>query len=655
MEGLKTLDSLVEYGFFEPADLLAAQRLCALAEVEDADIALALALAFRSARNGDVLVDLADLPHAFLDREGSVYTLEAALWPTDRLAWARSVGAISSLAGSGNTPFVVEGTRIYVQRLYTAECSVVNDLVGRLSAGTVATGSGHEDPLAWRPGLVAKEGFDLAGTIEALMDSAANGQERNEEQITAIHSMVKDTFTVISGGPGTGKTVTVAKGLAVLLTGFYGSGVNREPVVKVAAFTGKAAARAKEALAAAAASIERDHGDLGLDTAAIRAIEPITIARLIGMGWGITSQPKVNAENPIEADVIVIDEVSMVSVADLATILAGTSPHTRVVLVGDHNQLPSIDAGQVMADLIGGATAAKADRAMVALKKNYRSERHINDLAQAVLDGDVERVWAGLHVVSPKDTTSLFSPKTHGAQGNRREVGGNEGDLGCFFVETDLAGPMTPERVGTGVADLMLAQRQYIRELVDQGQIKEAVTANTDAVVLAVHQRGYGSREHWNLAMDRWIHRLPAHRIRPDWVGRPVMITENDAHIGVVNGDVGIVVTSGEYGRSGKVALDGRVDDHGNHDLVDLNRLRALETVHAMTVHKSQGSEYATVVLLLPASLSPLLSRELVYTAITRAKKRVIIVGARDILNQAVTTPNRRASGLRERLTTALA
>lgn len=642
MDLARTLDYLQAIQMVGPSDVIGAQTLCRVAGGASDAVVLAVVLALWSSRTGDVLIDLANLPTSQVDREGEVQPLPDNLWPDDRIAWAAEVAGQERLAGEGG-PLVVRGTQVYVQRLWAAETDVVANLAARLGAGEQPSQVLIDDPLAWRPGITPKTGFDLDSVMAELL-APAPGYSVDEAQLAAVKSIVTRPFTVVSGGPGTGKTATVAKALSLVLTGFTGSGPGGLPVIKVAAFTGKAAARAKEALAKAANEIDARHADLGLNTEGIRALEPTTIARLIGMGWGITTAPKVDATNPIEADMIVIDEVSMVSLGDLQAVLAGTHPRTHVVLVGDHNQLPSIDAGQVMADLIGGAKAAMADDAMIALQTNYRSEQHINALADAVLAGDVGASVERMEMLTPQGTSAFFSELSPGGDG-----GDQPGR--CAFVETDLRGPLTKDRVGAGLAEFMIHQRRRVRDLVLAGDILGALRANTDAVVLAVHQRGWGSRQHWNQAMDRWFHELPLHRVREDWIGRPVMVTANDRHIDVVNGDIGVVVTNG---RDAQVAIDGRFTAAGEPDLIDLARLRTLETVHAMTVHKSQGSEYGTVVVLLPAVPSPLMTRELLYTAITRAKKNVIIVGTRTVLEAGITTRNTRSSGLGPRLAAAL-
>ena len=644
LDHFQVLHHLQAIEMLGPSDVIGAHTLCRVAGVDAGRVHLAVALALWSARTGDVLVDLANLPTSLVNREGEVVALPDELWPADRQAWAELVASQRGLAGEDG-PLVVVGTQVYLQRLWAAESAVVANLAARLGAREPVSPVVIDDPIAWKPGLTPRTDFDLESTMAALFTPAPGWADRgvDEDQVAAVRSMVTRPFTVVSGGPGTGKTATVAKALSLVLTGFTGSGPGGVPVIKVGAFTGKAAARAKEALAKAADEIDAHHAGLGLNTEGIRALEPTTIARLIGMGWGITTAPKVHAEEPIEADLLVIDEVSMVSLSDLQAVLAGTHPRTHVVLVGDHNQLPSIDAGQVMADLVGGATAAGADDAMIALQTNYRSEQHINRLATAVLAGDIAAAWTELEMLTPQGTSAFFSELSG--------VNGAAAPGRCAFVETDLRGPLTKERVGTGLATFMLERRRAVRDLVLAGDVPGALRANTDAVVLAVHQRGWGSRQHWNQAMDRWFHDLPLHRVREDWVGRPVMVTANDRHIDVVNGDVGVVVSAG---REAQVALDGRVDETGQPDLIDLTRLRTLETVHAMTVHKSQGSEYGTVVVLLPAVVSPLMTRELLYTAITRAKKHVIIVGARHVFEAGITTPNTRFSGLGPRLADAL-
>jgi exodeoxyribonuclease V alpha subunit len=401
------------------------------------------------------------------------------------------------------------------------------------------------------------------------------------------------------------------------------------PVVELVAPTGKAAARLAESIAAAAGGLAQTES-LRPVSVALAGYRPRTIHRLLGSRGraGFTH----DARHPLTADVVVVDEASMVSAHLMARLLEALRPDARLVLVGDPDQLTSVEAGAVMADIVRSAsTHPGSDLAasVVRLEGSHRfgSDSAIGQLADAIRSGDANMVMALLEA---------------GSSGGG-DVQWSDGDLAADH-------PLVDE-VAT-----------HARQMVEHSRSADASAAVTHLgglAVLCANRAGPNGVAAWNtwteLALNgetpsetpsqHWARRHTSGRRRALWYpGRPVMVTANDYVNGLFNGDVGVVVV---HNGGRQVAF---ADDAGGVRLVDTGRLGSVATMWATTIHKSQGSEYDQVVVVLPDHASPLLTRQLLYTAVTRARHQVTVVGAADIVRQAVLTEVARASGLTDRL-----
>jgi exodeoxyribonuclease V alpha subunit len=435
---------------------------------------------------------------------------------------------------------------------------------------------------------------------------------------------------VISGGPGTGKTSTVLKILALL------TGQSERPLrIALAAPTGKAAARMQESIRAAKPG-------LGLTPKQAAQIpeEASTLHRLLGSRPG-SVYFRYNADHPLPLDVLVVDEVSMVGLALLAKTVDALLPSTRLILLGDKDQLASVDAGAVLGDLCTGAgrfspefqaqLAALTNEALprgkespsplvdaiVLLRHSYRfgADSGIGALAQAVNRGR-----------SAEATTLL---------GSRADIDWHDLADSAALPE-QLAEPVatgfTPylEAVQTGAAPaVVFAQFNRFRVLVALRQGPFGVEALNSLCEAVLQQRGLiDSRQNW-------------------YPGRPIMVVRNDYNLRLFNGDIGITLPDPEEPERMKVFFLG--NDSALRSFAPA-RLPEYETVYAMTVHKSQGSEFERVLVVTPNESSPVLSRELLYTALTRAKQQANFYGAPEVFSDAVERRLRRSSGLRDRL-----
>lgn len=384
---------------------------------------------------------------------------------------------------------------------------------------------------------------------------------------------------IVTGGPGTGKTTRVAE----MLCRAAKAGTTR---IELAAPTGKAAARVREALLPALERLS--------PPAELRAVVPTaakTLHRLLGARPGRASTT-LGPREPLDVDLLVVDEASMVGVALLAKTLGALPCGARVVFLGDRDQLASVDPGAVFADLCAEGTVL--DGARTALTRSYRFDvaGGIGALAAAVRERRADDAVARLR----------------------------EGRDGLSWTATGRA------------ADLVGAVERASRE--------------DRRVLCAVRQGPFGVAA-LNELFERRLHRTGALERHADvwYPGRPVMVVRNDAALGLFNGDLGVTERDAD-GRL-RVMFPG---EGGERRGIAPARLPPHETAYAMTVHKSQGSEFDRVTVVLPPDPTPVATRELLYTAITRARHEVEIVATEDALRAAIATSTRRISGLRDAL-----
>ncbi len=553
------------------ADVHLATRLGVLGEEPDPSVRLAVALTCRAVRNGSVCLDLAAVGDEAIDTD------EPLPWP-EPTAWTARVKA-SPLTAAGVLHW--EHDLLYFDRYLRQEAQLCADLIARIG----------------RP----------APALPADLDSAAARLfpgDTYDEQRAAAARAVSAWTTVLTGGPGTGKTTTVA-GLIALLARERPDG--RPLRVALAAPTGKAAARLHAAVRAEVADARFADDERAL----LSAVRASTLHRLLGPRPDNSTRFRHHRGNRLPHDVIVVDETSMVSLTMMARLVEAVRPDARLVLVGDHNQLASVDAGAVLADLVAGLPAAT----VAELHTNHRSEADIVDLGAAIRTGDADRA---VHLLRQES----------------EEVG---------FDET---GESLSEELRAAVLDAALELRRTARA----GDAEAALAALERHRLLCAHRDGPAGVSHWNRQVERWISDATVHEggddpVRETWyAGRPVLITANDPTLGLHNGDSGVVV------RAEDGSLRVVVQVATGIKWLSPGRLDALETMHAMTIHKAQGSQASVVTVLLPDSESRLLTRELLYTAVTRARHRVNVVGTVAVVRDALARRVRRASGLRQRL-----
>lgn len=593
------LAPFVDAGVFDVAEVQFVETVARLHhEPVSPDEALALAVALRAPRHGHVGVELAEIARRFVPDAAVAVELP---WP-DPDRWAdvlRNSGLVHDPADTDSDillPLVLDGGRIYLHRYHRHETDVADLLRRRADRGP--RGAAEPDP-------------ERTALLDVLLPPPADGGE--DRQRIAVERALRHPVTVVAGGPGTGKTHTIARLLAAVLADPDG-GVE---TVALAAPTGKAAARMTEAVHAAVA-----HLPTGVVPDEVRdrlgRTEATTIHSLIGLRPG--GRVLRDRHRPIVADLVVVDETSMVDLPLLARLLDATPPDGRLVFVGDPDQLASVGAGTVLADMVGPARSGVSrpgplEGRITVLDRVHRfgAESGIAALADAIRIGDVER------------TLGLLD--------------GHRDDLRLVPPEGAEVAALRDEIVEAGVGSVAAAR---------DGRAVDALTASERVKVLTAVHRGPNGRFDWSDRIERGVLGRFADDDRHGvwYPGRPVLVGRNDPLNRVFNGDTGVTVR--HDGHLAVAMADGRGD---GPRLLRPARLAEVDTWWAMTIHKSQGSEFPHVVVALPTHAgSPVLTRELLYTAVTRARERVTIVATPEILAATVARPVARASGLEARL-----
>ena len=606
-------------GVLAPADVHVARRLGALAREASEPVLLATALAVRAVRLGATCLDLDRIRDVSTDEDGDVdgavdgnvdadvaIDVASLPWPSAGAVAAglRASPLVTGSASGSLRPLRLvdtdAGPLLYLARYWTQEQSVRHLL---------------EDRALTRP--------PVPDDLRARLATHFAGPAPDRQRIAAALVATRWT-TVLAGGPGTGKTTTVARVLALL----HRPGLR----VALAAPTGKAAARLQESVREQAAGL-----DLPADLTAM------TLHRLLGWRPDSATRFRHSAANRLPYDVVVVDETSMVSLTLMARLLEAVRPDARLLLVGDPDQLTSVDAGAVLADLVARPVDGAPDPALQTLVGADLSAA--DDPAEAALTvREVQRLSGGIVRLS-----------------RGRRFGGAIAELADAVrdghadraLELLRSGADGVELVEDGALDAVRADvaaaAAAVTRAAQSGDVEQALARLEDHRLLCAHRHGPYGVAAWDRRALDWAASAIGRPLDPRtwYAGQPLLVTQNDHDAKVYNGDTGVVVDRGD-GRL--VAAFARGSDPV---LLHPGRLADVQTVYAMTIHRSQGSQYDTVSVVLPATASSLLSRELLYTAITRARRRVRVLGTEESVRAGIGRQVLRASGLRRVLAPA--
>ncbi|QHI97193.1 exodeoxyribonuclease V subunit alpha [Xylophilus rhododendri] len=584
----------------------------------------------------------------------------AALAGIDLARWIAAIDAARFVDGDGpggQAPLVRSGERLYLRRYWQYEQSVRQAIDSRVATPSAAARS------------QAHAGFVQA--LEALFPREPGAPANWQKMACAL--VARQGFGIVTGGPGTGKTTTVVRLLA-LLQYLALSGDGQRLRIRLAAPTGKAAARLGESISGAVSRLALQDlpGAAGVREAIPTAVT--TVHRLLGSKPD-SRQFRHDAQNPLPLDVLVLDEASMLDLEMFAAVLAALPAHAQLLLLGDKDQLASVEAGSVLGDLCQRADAGHylpataawladitgeqvdpalidphghaLDQAVAKLRVSYRFHENsgIGRLADAANRGDVSAVrqalshgYADLAFQADTGDAALRRLVTHGAAQAFRGTDDTNHPAGYSHYLALVRDGRPPADAPRDDFDRWAAEvlRRY-----GEFQLLCAVRAGPLGVE-AVNERIARL-----LRAGGWLDTAAG-----DWYsGRPVMVTRNDHALGLMNGDVGITLALPLQAPDGALVWVPRVafaapGSPGGIRWVMPSRLTEVETVFAMTVHKSQGSEFTHAALLLPAQPSRVLTRELVYTGVTRAKRWFTLVASPQMLEAAVLQRIERASGL---------
>lgn len=539
-----------------------------------------------------------------------------------------------------NKPFIYFKNKLYTGRNFYYETQIINHLQ-RLTE------------LKSYNKVQAKELIDLKDFIcklqskdEHLKDFAPN--EKPDWQLIAALNAVHKQISIITGGPGTGKTTTVAKVLAIL------NHLNPKLKIELAAPTGKAAVRMKESLLQS--SDNNKHYQI---ESLIKNLRPKTLHTLLGYNFNLPFF-KRNRDNPLHADVIIVDECSMIDVALFAKLLDAVADGTKLILLGDSNQLSPVGAGSVFGDICAVLESAenKFDTEQVAFFNQYLADdRQFNETFS--LDEKQKNSFLDEHLVRLQKTYRYNSNSEMGKFTSNIILGNSEYALHYIKNQEEAL------KIDLEYKEALLAEfSNNFKDYIEEEDTKTAIEKlNENRILCAVKKSKFGvyaiNDKIENLLKQKFKHtnKIFDPNKNDFYHNQPILVTQNLKNLGLNNGDVGLIRKNENGQLMAYFPCSGEENEYGkiNVNLKQINPslISHWETVFAMTIHKSQGSEFKNIFVVLPKNEeNKILSRELVYTAITRAKKggKITIQTSEQILKNAIENKTERVSGIVERL-----
>ncbi|MFA7680781.1 MAG: exodeoxyribonuclease V subunit alpha [Pigmentiphaga sp.] len=637
-------------GWLRPLDLAFAEFLCACDADLDPQVGLAATLVSHQLGHGHVCLALgAVLDQPEINLALPPPTLATDLYPVpqallqslSKAQWIACLKASplvveAAQASSRPAPLVLDEDRLYLHKYWSYEQAIKRNLTARLARQTLPAD-------------------DVAGLLDPLFAPRADGLPDWQKIACAVAS--RRGFGIITGGPGTGKTTTVIRLLALLQS--LALSRDRPLTIRMAAPTGKAAARLTASI-----QYQRQQLPVADEIKALIPTEVSTLHRLLG-SLPDSRYFRHNADRPLALDVLVIDEASMVDLEMFALVLDALPPHAQLILLGDKDQLSSVEAGAILGDLCADAqttpyapatvdwieavtgcritdcnpdpaswSALAQQTVMLRASHRFDDRSGIGQLAAACNAGEPKAVLALLSEAEQGSRTDLAYRRWQAEQGLPDFMFGAEQGFGAYTAQLGTPPSALDLNAWTTWAAQILHAFDAFRILCALRQGPYGVDALNERVKIRLFPQTEPNFD------QQWFH------------GRPVMMTRNDYALGLMNGDIGmaLLVPDALFGREGngrhlRVAFP-QTQQGGLRFLLP-SRLSDVETVFAMTVHKSQGSEFDHACLVLPDKDAPLLTRELVYTAVTRAKRRFSLLAPNpQLLTQAVQRKTHRMSGL---------
>ncbi len=545
-----------KFGVIGREDIAAATVLVSIANRDREEQLSLLAwvgfcLALRTVRDGHTCVDFDNIKEWAGGIE--IGAADVPDWPLQPDIWLDSLQAVKSLVGGleDRRPFIIDGQRLYLARALAEEQDIASVLI--------------------------------------------------RDSCRQVH--------VLLGGPGTGKTTKIAQDLVERFSSL--SAKESWPRLGLAAPTGKAASRMTDVL-------RHRCLELGASSSVIAAVtaEPArTVHKLLDYNPSRVQPFRYHAGNRLPYDMVIVDEASMLSSSLMYHLLTALADDAEVILVGDPDQLASVDAGTVLGDIAGFRSERYKKHplhnkiAELTTVHRAKDAPGIKALAESIRAGDVSRTRAVLEA----------------------------GHADVQWIE-----PTNGPAVEGLVAEIV-DHAKRLQSVAKNRDLDNTLAIQQELQVLCAHREGFSGVTQWNARVEA---KLGITQAMPWYIGQPIMITRNCRSLALFNGDVGVIVASSSMNNH----FEAIFGQPGQTVRVPVSRLEDVATVHALTIHKSQGSEYQHAVVVLPEHFSRIVTRELVYTAVTRAIKKVTLVCPRNVLEAAVKKPIRRATGLAERM-----
>jgi exodeoxyribonuclease V alpha subunit len=546
---------------------------------------LLVALVSSAIGNGNICINLVDIAGQTVSADGKEIVLPEVDTLQELLKNIQMVG----LPGQ-HRPLVLDTSgRLYLYRYWHYEQELAKIILQKASA----------------PSYCIDETILQNGLARLFSES---GVEKSDLQKQAASVALHKQFCVISGGPGTGKTSTVVRILALLLEQVGG----RKLRIAMATPTGKAAARLKDSV-----NFFRNSLDCSEEVKLAIPDDVVTIQRLLGAVSG-SSRFRHSARNQLPFDIVIVDEASMVALPLMIALVEALKPTARLILLGDKDQLASVEAGSVLGDICSageGSNASKLTESVVKLEKNYRFQ----------IGSGIAKISRAVNAGFNNDALELLKSNT----------------------ENDIAWQELPEREELRKFLAIKVLEGYQSYLAARSASEALDRFDNFRILCALRDGPYGVSG-LNIAVESILGRKGL--ITPDirgYHGRPILITVNDYSMKLFNGDTGILFSDSESGGALKAFFP---DPKGGVRSIPPERLPVHETAFTMTIHKSQGSEFEKVLMILPPIDSDILTRELIYTGITRAKNAVEIWANEMVFCKAVEKKIERNTGLKDAL-----
>ncbi len=605
-----------KYPHYEPIDLWFGQKITELDAREETVILITAAFISRLSRQGDVCLNL----NAYTGKTDILYKEDDAcassfVFPEIK-KWLQILNTRPCVGEPEEyKPLILNKNRVYMYKFWVWEKKI---------AKYIKSKSG--EPFEQCDINAAKQIFNRIFDID---------NPKTYPIILAGVSALLKKLTVIIGGPGTGKTTAAANILAMLINIETAKNSDKNMKIAFAAPTGKAAARLKEAMAKVKTDINYDKKILSLipETS-------YTIHRLLKPTFDFSAY-RHNKTNPLDFDIIVIDEASMIDIKLMTALIEAIDKDTKVIILGDKNQLASVEPGAVLADICGDNKAESFSKNFISLVQQITGINQNSLKNLQIKDNSFDNII--------EFKTDFRFDKESGIKKLSDLINDQKAKEAFDYLKKGSKKDIkfiTVKKPADLHYELQKAVLTYYKDYLTSENLEDCIRLFNQFKILCAVKKGYYGINTLNMAIEKMLEAKKLISLKTKWYHKkPLLITKNDYQTNLFNGDTAIVFNTDQ-----NIPYAVLSDSNGKIRQIACSMLAHYQTAYAITVHKSQGSEFDNVILVLPDAKYPVLTKELIYTAVTRAKKKVTILGTEEIFLYCVQRKAERASGLKEEL-----